>query len=213
LLAGIGIATNIVENVACGTSSLLTFLNWPASGAHNGPREEKFMPAVKSQNQSSAQSRTLARPQDNYPADDSSELNPFALMRRFSEEMDRAFGRGFGPSRWMDNAMWSPAVEVRKHDHTLDITAELPGIKKEDLKVEFTDDSIVIEGEKRRENESDEGGIHRAERSYGHFYRLIPLSGGADPQKAQAEFKDGVLRVHVPISEERRKQREIPING
>jgi len=171
------------------------------------------MPAVKSQNQSSAQSRTLTRPQDNYPAYDSSELNPFALMRRFSEEMDRAFGNGFGPSRSMDNAMWSPAVEVRKRDHTLDITAELPGMKKEDLKVEFTDDSIVIEGEKRRENESDDGGLHRAELSYGHFYRLNPLSGGADPRKAQAEFKDGVLRVHVPISEERRRQREIPING
>jgi hypothetical protein len=66
------------------------------------------MPAVKSQNQSSAQSRTLTRPQDNYPAYDSSEQNPFAPMRRFSEELDRAFGRGFGPSRWMDNAMWSP---------------------------------------------------------------------------------------------------------
>lgn len=172
------------------------------------------MSAVKSQNPSSAQSRTLTRPQDNYPAYDSSDLNPFALMRRFSEEMDRAFGRGFGPSRSMaDNLTWSPAVEVRKHDHTLDIMAELPGMKKEDLKVEFTDDSIVIEGEKRRESESDDRGIHRTELSYGHFYRMIPLSGGADPQKAQAEFKDGVLRVHVPISEERRKQREIPING
>jgi HSP20 family protein len=171
------------------------------------------MAAVKTQNQSSEQSRTLTRPQDNYPRD-TSELNPFSLMRRFSEEMDRAFGGAFVPSRFMaDNAMWSPPVEVRKRDHTLDITAELPGMKKEDLKVEFTDDSIVIEGEKRREYESDEGGVHRTERSYGHFYRLVPLSGGADPQKAQADFKDGVLRVHVPISEERRRQREIRIDG
>jgi HSP20 family protein len=172
------------------------------------------MAAVKTQNQSSEQSRTLTRPQDNYPANDPAELNPFSVMRRFSEEMDRAFGGIFSPSRYMgDTSIWSPPVEVRKRDHTLDITAELPGLKKEDLKVEFTDDSIVIEGEKRRERESDEGGVHRTERSFGHFYRLIPLSGGAEPQKAEAEFKDGVLRVHVPLSEDRRKQREIPISG
>jgi HSP20 family protein len=172
------------------------------------------MATVKTENPSSEQSRTVARPQDNYPGYDPSDLNPFSMMRRFSEEMDRTFGRAFGPSRFgADSSMWMPAVEVRKHDHTLDITAELPGLKKEDLKVEFTDDGIVIEGEKRRQYQSDERGIRHAERSYGRFYRLIPLSGGADPQKAEAEFKDGILHVQVPVSEEKRRQREIPIKG
>jgi HSP20 family protein len=82
---------------------------------------------------------------------------------------------------------------------------------KDDVKLECTDEGLVLEGEKRREKESEEGGIHRSERSYGHFYRVIPLPEGADSDKSKAEFKDGVLRVTVPLPEQRHKARQIPI--
>jgi HSP20 family protein len=138
---------------------------------------------------------------------------PFSMMRRLSEEMDRAFGNAFGG--WMgrgEHGVWSPAVEVRERDGNIEVTAELPGMKKDDVKVECTDDGIVIEGERRHEHEENEKGYHRSERSYGHFYRLIPLPTGADPERAKAEFKDGLLQVRVPIQENKRRK-SIPISA
>ena len=81
------------------------------------------------------------------------------------------------------------------------------------MKVECTDEGIIIEGEKRREHEAIEGGYHRSERTYGRFYRLIPLPEGAQTEKAKADFKNGVLEVRVPIPQQQpRKARQIPIN-
>jgi len=140
-------------------------------------------------------------------------FNPFSMMRRFSEEMDRAFGTSFGLGRGLgERGAWMPAIEVRERDNNLEISAELPGMNKEDVKVEVTSEGVVIEGEKRREQETEEGGIHRSERSYGHFYRVIPLPEGTEAEKAKAEFKNGVLQVRVPISEEQRKSRRVPIS-
>jgi HSP20 family protein len=157
--------------------------------------------------------RSLARRQDYNLARDFFTLSPFTMMRRLTEEMDRAFTSNFGLTRGLgESGMWSPPIEVRERDGNLEIIAELPGMTKDDIKVEFTGEGIVIEGEKRREQESEEGGVHRSERSYGHFYRLIPLAEGAEPDKAKAEFKDGVLQVRVPIAERRERVKQIPIN-
>jgi HSP20 family protein len=136
------------------------------------------------------------------------------MMRRLSEEMDRAFASTFGLSRGFGEGGWSPPVEVRERNGNLEICAELPGMTKDDVKVECTEEGITIEGEKRREEESEEGGFHRTERVYGHFCRQIPLPEGAQPDKAKAEFKDGVLRVTVPVPEkQQQKSRQIPISS
>jgi HSP20 family protein len=141
-------------------------------------------------------------------------FSPFSMMRRLSEEMDRAFSSGSGLRRWAgDESTWSPAVEVRERNGNVEISAELPGLNKEDVKVECTDEGVQIEGEKKRESTSEEGGIHRTERSYGHFYRMIPLPEGANADKATAEFKNGVLQVRVPIDESKRKSRRLQITG
>lgn len=164
------------------------------------------------QQQQREQQRGLSRRQEYYPSREMFGFSPFSMMRRLTEEMDRAFsgtfglGRGFG-----EQGAWTPAVEVRERDNNLEITAELPGLTKDDVKVESTDEGIVIEGEKRRESESDEGGIHRSERTYGHFYRMIPLPDGTDSSKIKAEFKNGVLQIQAPLTEERRKSRQVPI--
>ena len=137
--------------------------------------------------------------------------NPFSLMRRISEEMDRAFtgsveGRGQGRG-----GMWSPAIEVSERDNKYVVSAELPGLNKDDVKVEVTEDAIMLHGERRMEHEENRGGIHRTERRYGEFHRTIPLPDGADSAQAKAQFRDGLLEITVPISEQRSKSRQIPI--
>lgn len=159
------------------------------------------------------QQRGVARRQEHVPARDTFGFSPFSMMRRLTEEMDRAFGSSFGLGRAGDwGGSFNPAIDVRERDGNLEICAELPGMSKDDVKVECTDEGVIIQGEKRREEEKDEGGWHRTERSYGSFYRMIPLPEGADAEKAKAEFKNGVLEVRVPVNEQRRKGRQIPID-
>ena len=174
---------------------------------------------TQSSQKSNEQPREVARRSELLPSRDLFSLSPFtlspfAMMRRLTEEMDRAFNSSFGLSRGSDeSALFSPPVEVLERNGNLEIRAELPGMNKDDVKVEVTDQGIVIDGEKRREVESKEGGIQRSERVYGRFYRLIPLPDGAEADKAKAEFKNGVLEVKVPISEAQRNTRRIPISG
>ena len=177
------------------------------------------MAETRLQSETSEQQRSVARRQEYYPARDLYSLSPFAMMRRLTEEMDRAFGNSFGPWGLYGGAGgsgetgWAPPVEVRERNGKLEVTAELPGLNKEDVKIETTQDSIVIQGEKRREKESEEAGVRRSERVYGRFYRQIPLPDGAEADKAKAEFKNGVLQVQIPISEQKQKNRQIPISG
>jgi HSP20 family protein len=157
------------------------------------------------------QQRGLTR-RSEYPRDVFS-LSPFSMMRRLTEEMDRAFASTFGlHPHFGESGMWSPAIEVRERNNQLEIAAELPGLGKDDVKVEMTDEGIVIQGEKKQESETEEAGIHRSERSYGRFYRMIPLPESAKADQAKAEFKDGVLRIRVPISEQETHKRQIPIS-
>jgi HSP20 family protein len=112
-----------------------------------------------------------------------------------------------------DVASWAPPVEVRERDGNLIVNAELPGLNKEDVKIEVTNEGLVIQGERKREREEDRGGVHRSERSYGAFYRLIPLPEGANIEQAKAKFNNGVLEVQVPIPKSQEKTRQIPIEA
>jgi HSP20 family protein len=135
-------------------------------------------------------------------------LGPFGLMRELREEMDRAF-RDVIPSTQLEP--WTPTVDVQQCNGDLVVTAELPGLKKEDVKVELTDDSLVIQGERKHEHKEDHEGFHSFERSYGQFYRSIPLPEGAKTDQATAELTDGVLKVSVPVAEAKKKTRQIPV--
>jgi HSP20 family protein len=183
--------------------------------SQNPTSEQQQQSQQQQPQRTSEQQRSLARRQDYYPARDFFALSPLSMMRRLTEEMDRSFSSTFGLTRGLgESGIWSPPIEVRERNGNLEIIAELPGMTKDDVKVEFTDEGIVIEGEKRREQETEEGGVHRSERTYGYFYRLIPLAEGAEPDKARAEFKDGVLHVQVPVTERRQQRvRQIPINS
>src|SRR5436305_3621160 len=138
--------------------------------------------------------------------------SPFAMMRRFSEEMDRMFSHAWDDREFGSRELgsWTPAVDVREREGNLIVNAELPGLNKEDVKVEVTNEGLVIQGERKREHEEERGGIHRSERSYGAFYRVIPLPEGANIEQAKAQFNNGVLEVRVPIPKSQEKNRQIP---
>jgi HSP20 family protein len=89
------------------------------------------------------------------------------------------------------------------------VRADLPGLKKEDVNIELTDDSLAIEGERREEREEDREGYYRSERTYGSFHRVVPLPEGAIPETAKATFNNGVLEVvlQAPPREVSRKRR------
>jgi HSP20 family protein len=154
--------------------------------------------------------------------------SPSVMMRRFSDEMDRMvdrfreeFGAGrgwlgsrFGAGREPSQRLWSPQIEVCERDHQLLVCVDLPGLKKEDIKVEFTGDALTIQGERRQEHEEIHEGHHTSERSYGAFYRSIPLPEGVNPENAKATFQDGVLKITMPLPQRAAKQsRRIEIQG
>jgi len=138
--------------------------------------------------------------------------SPFELMRRFSEEMDRFF-EGAVPrgGAMTESRAWAPPIEVSEQHGNYVVCAELPGIRKEDVKVELTQDGLVITGERKREQEERREGLYRSERSYGSFYRLVPIPEEANIEQAKAQFDNGVLTVSVPMPESKRRRREIPI--
>jgi len=137
-------------------------------------------------------------------------MNPFAMMREFAGEMDRIF---HGDSSATDVQAWLPAMDVQQCGGNLVVSAELPGLKKEDVKVEVSDDSVTIQGERKQEHKEDHDGYHRWERNYGRFYRTIHLPEGAKTDQVKAELKDGVLKVSIPVPEAPKKSREVPVAG
>jgi HSP20 family protein len=135
-------------------------------------------------------------------------VNPFALMRQFTEDMDHVLGQASLPT---GDAVWSPAIELKQKNGKLFVTAELPGLKKEDVKVHVDGDTLVVEGERKQEKEEKREGFYHSERSYGKFYRSILLPDGAMADQTAAQFNNGVLEVTVPISEAKAKRQEVPV--
>ena len=142
-------------------------------------------------------------------------INPFSLLRRMQDEVSRAFMQtgSTGLTRGDTDIAWVPAIEVAEKDGNLVVSAELPGLTDQDVTVEINDDVLVIRGEREVEREEDTGQIRRTERRYGAFYRAIPLPDGAQTDKASAEFRDGVLRITVPVAQTQSNTRQIPVQA
>jgi len=136
--------------------------------------------------------------------------SPIGLLRRVSDEMDRMISSLRPQFDGNEMAGWSPSIEVFERDGKLIVHADLPGLNKDDLRIQVVNDQLVIEGERRREHEEDKGPIHRSERSYGSFMRSVALPEGANVDQAHAEFNNGVLEISVPIPEQK-QARQIPI--
>jgi HSP20 family protein len=143
-------------------------------------------------------------------------MNPFSVVRRVFDDMDRAFGwpaNGGQESRMRLDGGWQPCVEMLTRNSDLVVRAELPGLTKDDVNVELTDQGLLIRGERKQEQQENREGFYRSERSYGMFSRLIPLPEGAKAEEAKAKFDNGVLEVTIPMTEQPNKSRKIPIEG
>lgn len=146
--------------------------------------------------------------------------SPIPMMRRILEDMDRmvfGFAAGDLPDSWsvgagLEGAAWAPQIETYRRGDQLVVRADLPGMKKENVNVEVEADALLISGERQDEFKEARDDFYRSERSYGRFYRAIPLPEGIDPNRAKAEFKDGVLEVSMPMPKPQRASRRIDIN-
>jgi HSP20 family protein len=147
--------------------------------------------------------------------------SPFALMRRFSEEMDRLFG-DFGTRRgWLEapggrglgfpQAQWAPPIEIFERDNQLVVRAHLPGLSKDDIEIEITDNMLTIAGERREEREETRGGYRHSERRYGRFSRSISLPEGVNAEDVRAAFENGVLEITIPMPQRERREQRIAI--
>ena len=105
---------------------------------------------------------------------------------------------------------WSPLVDISEDDQEYRIKAELPDVKKEDLRVTAQEGTLTIMGERKFEKEEQGRKYHRVERAYGSFGRSFSLPDDASPAKVSAEFKDGVLTVHL-VKDEKAKPRQVEV--
>jgi HSP20 family protein len=101
---------------------------------------------------------------------------------------------------------WSPLVDITEDDKEYLVKAEIPEMKKEDIKINVHDDVLTLSGERKYEKEEKGKKYHRVERAYGSFLRSFTLPEDADGTKINAEYKDGMLKVHLPKSEQAKKK-------
>jgi len=107
-------------------------------------------------------------------------------------------GQQGGISPLAQGGLWAPQVEVFERGNNLVIRADLPGLTRDDVDVEVDEDALIIRGERHSDVEDEQEGFYRSERSYGSFYRAIPLPDNIDASACNATFRDGVLEVSLP---------------
>jgi HSP20 family protein len=166
-------------------------------------------------------SRAMESRRRSDPRRSATQYQPLNTMMRLSREMDQLFDSFFGNRlgasrllrRWPFEAggesgnemssLWTPSVDVRQRGDSILIHAELPGVPKEAVRIEATDEGIAISGERSesRDENDTERGYQLQERTYGSFYRNIPLPEGAQVEEAKATMREGVLEVTVPVQQ------------
>lgn len=132
--------------------------------------------------------------------------NPFKEIEEMEKRLSSFFGRspvatGGEKNEAITVAEWSPLVDISEDDKEYLIKAEIPEMKKEDIKLNVHDDVLTITGERKYEKEEKNKKYHRVERAYGSFVRSFTLPEDTDGTKVGAEYKDGVLKIHLPKSE------------
>lgn len=133
-------------------------------------------------------------------------------MTRLRDNLNRLFDYPeFGGTELFEG--WQPAVDVQEDKDNFIVKAEMPGLKREDIEVSIHQNTLVLCGERKREEEKKEEGYYRSERYFGKFQRSIPLPQAVDSQKIEAKYRDGVLTVRLPKSEQAKaKQIEVKVD-
>jgi HSP20 family protein len=144
---------------------------------------------------------------------------PFMGLTRWETEMDRMMDEFFGrrmrswlPERWLggDVEITAPSVDVYEEKDDIVVKAELPGLDKNDIEVNISDSHLTLKGEKKKEEKVEDKDYYRCERSYGAFLRAVDLPAAVQGDKVKASFKNGILEVRLPKTEEA-KSKEIKI--
>ncbi len=181
------------------------------------------MPARMLEQEASILQKSFVSPQAWLPSMMHAWEEPFVMMRNMSEEMDQFFGKVMqrpisnitqnqGNSAILQRN-WTPTVEISQRGSEIVICVDLPGLTRDDVQLQVHEDKLTIEGERREESaERSAQGYHRTERSYGYFYRAIPLPEGFDGHAAQAKMRDGVLEITVPIHNQQRQGARLEIH-
>ncbi len=140
--------------------------------------------------------------------------DPFREISSLREEVDRLFDAFFGRQAEKmlrkREAFWVPAVDIEETENEFIVKAELPGLKKDEVKLSISEDTLTISGERKMEKEEKGKTYHRVEMNYGKFERTIRFPTEVVPDKAKASYKDGILTITVPKSE-KAKGKEIEI--
>lgn len=137
--------------------------------------------------------------------------DPFRELTSLREDMEHLFDSFFARyPREKAEGFWAPPLDIEETENEFVIKAELPGMKKEDIKISLSGDILAISGEKKKEVEEKGKTYYRMERSYGKFQRNITLPAEVEMDKAKASYKNGILTLNLPKSEIS-KPREIPI--
>jgi HSP20 family protein len=131
-------------------------------------------------------------------------LEPGAWVRRVFRDFDRFFEEPAVPFFWRrpreyNEFPWTPELEVFERDHRLVVRLDLPGLAKEDLAIEVVGGVLTITGERKREAKEEKDGCYSTERTYGRFYRAIPLPEGVNWAEIKATFANGVLELTIPV--------------
>ena len=140
--------------------------------------------------------------------------DPIVVVNSLRAELDRVFDQitvrhNWSPPTWSE-ADWIPAMDVEETDASIIVRTELAGMKKEDIKVSGTNDSLCISGERRLDEEEKKKNYRRVERAYGKFQRCLTLPSDIDWDKTTAAYRDGVLELTLPKAASA-KVRQIPI--
>jgi HSP20 family protein len=144
--------------------------------------------------------------------------NPLAVMQQLSNEVDsllESFFYGTPQAQSPAPTLWVPQIEMREEGNQLRVSVDLPGVGKDSVRVDIEPGMLILQGERREERrEGDEQqGFRRTERRYGSFYRAIPLPEGVDVENAQAEMKEGVLEIVLPLAQRKEGGRRLEIKS
>jgi HSP20 family protein len=132
-------------------------------------------------------------------------------MRRITDELDRTAHEVGLARSGRNTTRWTPAIEIAEREGEYRIRAELPGLTPENVRVDATNDALIIEGERRMDHEDRREEVRRTERQYGHFFRRIPLPEGANVDQTKATFRNGVLEITIPVPQRPSQHRSVPI--
>ena len=159
-----------------------------------------------------------SRDKENRPARASDEgANPLVSLQRDINHVFEDFWHKV-ENGWTGRrdavGMFGPSTDVTETDKSVDVSIELPGMTENDIDISLSSDAMTIRGEKKIEHEEKRKGVYMSERSYGSFYRTVPLPAGVDADKADATFQNGVLTVSLPkTAEAQAKVKHIPVKA